>query len=63
MQVRLTDASKSPVSSVSVDGCPSLCVIPVIDWRPVQAVPRLSPNVGWDRLQLPRDPLKGLMDG
>ena len=25
----------------------------VMDWRPVQGVPRLSPNDGWDRLQSP----------
>jgi len=36
--------------SVSVCGCLSLCG-PVIDWRPVQGVPRLSPNDNWDRLQ------------
>jgi len=23
-----------------------------MDWRPVQGVPRLSPNDGWDRLSL-----------
>ena len=30
--------------TVSVNGCLSLCVGPVIDWWPVQGVPRLSPN-------------------
>ena len=29
---------------------------PVMDWRPVQGVPRLSPNDRWDRLKSPRDP-------
>ena len=29
---------------------------PVMDWRPVQGVPCLSPNDGWDRLQHRRDP-------
>ena len=41
---------------------------PVMDWRPVQGVPRLSPKDCWDRLQPPRDPTDGLsgrkwMDG
>ena len=31
-------------------------VSPAINWRLVQGVPRLSPNVSWDRLQPPRDP-------
>ena len=38
-----------------------------MDWRPVQGVPRLSPDDCWDRLQPPRDPTDGLtvqkMDG
>jgi len=33
---------------------------PVMDWRPVQGVPRLSPDDCWDRLQPPRDPTDGL---
>ena len=37
----------------------SLCG-PVMDWQPVQGVPRLSPNDRWDRLQPPRDPTVGL---
>ena len=45
----------------------SLCG-PVMDWRPVQGVPCLSPEDCWDRLQPPRDPTDGLsgrkwMDG
>ena len=60
MQVRLIGDSKLPVGvNVSVSGCLSLYVGPVIDWRPVQGVPRLSPNASWDWLQHPRDPLKG----
>jgi len=37
----------------------SLCV-PVMDWRPVQGEPRLSPYDRWNRLQPPRDPTDGL---
>ena len=37
----------------------SLCG-PVMDWRPVQGVPRLSPDDRWDRLQPPDDPTDGL---
>uniref|UniRef100_A0AAQ4Q9M2 MCF.2 cell line derived transforming sequence-like 2 n=1 Tax=Gasterosteus aculeatus aculeatus TaxID=481459 RepID=A0AAQ4Q9M2_GASAC len=52
--------------NVSVNGCVSLCR-PAIGWRPIQDVPCLSPEVGWDRLQPPRDPvcrISGLtMDG
>jgi len=38
--------------------CVEFCDLcrPVMDWRPVQRVPRLSPNDSWDRLQ----PLIGL---
>ena len=32
-----------------VCGCLSLCG-PVMDWRPVLGVPRLSPDDRWDRL-------------
>ncbi|XP_078026211.1 uncharacterized protein LOC117258684 isoform X1 [Epinephelus lanceolatus] len=54
---RLIDNSKLSVGvNVSVNGCLSLCVSPVIVWRPVQVVPCLSPDVSWDRLQPPRDP-------
>ena len=48
--------------SVSVCGCLSrlsLCG-PVMDWRPVQGLPRLLPDDRWDRLQPPRDPTDGL---
>jgi len=31
-----------------------------MDWRPVQGVPRLSPDDRWDRLQPPLDPTDGL---
>ena len=51
---RLTDDSKLPVGvNMSVSGCLSLCVSPEMNWRLVQGVPRLSPRVGWDRLQPP----------
>ncbi len=50
MQVRLIGVN------VSVSGCLSLYVDPVTDWRPVQGVPRRSPNDSWDWLQQPRDP-------
>jgi len=56
MRVRLIGDSKLSVGvSVSVHECLSLCG-PVIDWRPVQSVPHLSPNDSWDRLQPCRDP-------
>ena len=32
----------------------------VMDWRPVQGVPILSPDDRWDRLQPHRDPTDGL---
>ena len=55
---------------MSVNGCLSglsLCG-PVMDWRSVQGVPRLSSEDCWDRLQPTRDPTDGLsgrkwMDG
>ena len=51
MQVRLIVDSKLTVGvNVSV----SLCVSPVIVWRPVQGVPCLRPMSAW--LQPPRDP-------
>jgi len=63
MHVRLIGGSKLSLGvSVSVCGCLSrlsLCG-PVMDSRPVQGVPRLSPNDRWDRLQPPRDPTDGL---
>ena len=49
MHVRLTSDSKWTVGvSVIVYGC----VGPVMDWHPVQGVPRCSPGDSWDRLQL-----------
>jgi len=65
MHVRfIVDSKLSLGVSVSVHGCLSLCG-PVMNWRPVQGVPRLSPEDCWDR---PRDPTDGLsgrkwMDG
>ena len=44
---------------MSVHGCLSLCG-PVMDWRPVQGVPRLTPDDRWDRFQPPRGPTDGL---
>jgi len=54
MHVRLTGDSKIVLGSECerVCGCLSLCG-PVMDWRPVQGVPRLSPDDCWDRLQPP----------
>ena len=62
--VRLIDVSKIVLrrECKRVCGCLSrlsLCG-PVMDWRPVQGVPRLSPIDCWDRLQPPRDPTHGL---
>jgi len=54
MHVRLIGVSKIVLRSVC--GCLSrlsLCD-PVMDWWPVQGVPRLSPDDRWDRLQPPR---------
>ena len=42
--------------TVAVNGCLSLYVGPVIRWWPVHGLPRLSPNISWDWLQLHRDP-------
>ena len=64
------DSKLSLGVSVSVNGCLSrlsLCG-PVMDWRSVQGVPRLSPEDCRDRLQPNRDPTEGLsgrkwMDG
>jgi len=55
MPVRLIGVSKIVLRSVC--GCLSLCG-PVMDWRPVQGVPRLSPDDRWYRLQ--SDPTDGL---
>ena len=60
MHVRLIGVSKIVLRSEweRVCGCLShlsLCG-PVMDWRPVQGVPRLSLDDRWDRLQPPRDP-------
>ena len=53
MHVRLIGDTKLSLGvCVSVHGCLSLCG-PVIDWRPVQGVPCLSPNGSGDRLQPP----------
>jgi len=62
MHVRLISDSK--IVLVSVCGCLSLLSLcgPVMDWRPVQGVPRLSPNDHWDRLQPPRDLTNGLSE-
>ena len=71
MNVRLIDDFKLSLGvSVSLNVCLSrlsLCG-PVMDWRTVQGVPRLSPEDCWDRLQPTRDPTEGLsgrkwMDG
>ena len=55
MQVRFIVDSKLPVGvNVSVNGCLSLCVSPVIVWRPVHGVPRLRPmsavDNGWKHI-------------
>ena len=59
MHARLIgDCKIDPGVSVSVHGCLSplsLCG-PAMDWRPVQDVPRLAPNNGWDRLQPLHEP-------
>ena len=59
MHVRLIGDSKIVLISECVCGCLSLCG-PVMDWRPVQGVPHLSPDDRWDRLQPPCDPTDGL---
>ena len=44
--VRLTGDSKLPVGvNVSVNGCSSLYVSPVMNWQLVQGVPRLHPKM------------------
>ena len=64
MHVRLIGVSKIvPMSERERVCCCvsrlSLCG-PVMDWRPVQGVPRHSPDDRWVRLQTPRDPTDGL---
>ena len=62
MHVRLIGVSKIVLRSEcehSWLSCVSLFG-PVMDWRPVQGVPRLSPDDRWDRLKPPRDPTDGL---
>jgi len=59
MHDRLTGDSKlSWGVSMSMDGCLSCLSLcgPVMDWRPVRGVPRLSPNDSWNRLQPPPRP-------
>jgi len=60
--IRLTGDSKIVLRSEWVCGCLSRLSLsgPVMDWRPVQGVPRLSPNDRWDRLQPPCNPTDGL---
>jgi len=64
MHVRLIGVSKIVFRSECehVCGCLSRSSLygPVMDWRPVQGVPRLSPDDPWARLQPPRDPTDGL---
>jgi len=60
MHFRLIGVSKIVLRSEW--GCVSrlsLCG-PVMDWRPVQGVPRFSPNDRWDRLLQPHDLTDGL---
>ena len=63
MHVRLIGVSKLSlgvfVSVCACLSCLSLCG-PVMDWRPVQGVPHLTPDDSWDRLQPPRDLTDGL---
>ena len=59
IHVRLIGVSKIVFRSECVCGYLSLCG-PVMDWRPVQGVPHLSPDDLWDGLQPPRDPIDGL---
>ncbi len=57
MQVGLIGDSKLPIGvNVSASGCLSLYVSPAADWRPVQGVPRHSPDDSWDQLQHPPQP-------
>jgi len=58
MHVRLIGVSKIVLRSECERVCLtrlSLCG-PVMDWRPVQGVPRLSPSDCWDSLQPPPRP-------
>jgi len=59
MHVRLIGVSKIVLRSECERECDCLSLCgPVMDRRPVQGVPRLSPNDRWDRP--PRDPTDGL---
>ena len=49
--------------NMSVNGCLSLCVSPVIDWGPVKSLHCLSPSVSMDLLQHPCKPQSEWMDG
>jgi len=60
MHVRLTGDSKIVLRSECERAWLFVLCGPVMDWRPVQGVPRLSPYDRWDRLQPPRDPTDGL---
>ena len=67
MHVRLIGDTKLSLGvSVSMCGCCIGCLSclslcgPVMDWRPVQGIPRLSPDDRWDSLQPPRDSTDGL---
>ena len=59
MHVRLIGVSSGVSKIIPRSECECVCGClshsslygPVMDWRPVQDVPRLSPNDHWDRLQ------------
>ena len=60
MHVWLVGGSKLPVGViVSVHGCSSMCG-PVMDWRPVQVNPCLSPEENWAGSSRPLWPWIGL---
>ena len=68
MHVRLIDDSKIVLRSECEREWLFVLCGPVMDWRSVQGVPRLSPEDCWVRLQPTRDPTEGLsgrkwMDG
>ena len=56
MHVRLIGDSKIVLRSECERVWLFVSFVSVMDWRPVQGVPRLSPDDQWDRLQPPRDP-------
>ena len=66
MHVKLIGVSKLTLAvTVSLDGCLShlsVCGL-VIDWPPVQGVPRISPSDSWDRLLPPHDTELDIEDG